>query len=116
MECTITVTENAREKVTELLEAAPDMSAVRIFVQGGGCAGMQHSMTFADKKEERDIEFAPKFYIDPVAIHFMDGATIDYENDGFHESFVFHDVFKAQGGSGTCGGCGAATGPGYEPH
>jgi len=37
MECTITVTESAREKVNELLEAAPDMSAVRIFVQGGGC-------------------------------------------------------------------------------
>ena len=116
MECTITVTESAREKVNELLEGAPDMSAIRVYVSGGGCSGMQHSMTFADKIEERDIEFAPKFYIDPIAIHFMDGATIDYESDGISESFVFHDVFKAQGGSGTCGGCGAATGPGYEPH
>ena len=106
MKCTITVTESARKKVSELLEGAPDMSAVRIFVSGGGCSGMQHSMTFADKKEKRDIEFAPKFYIDPIAIHFMEGATIDYENDGIKESFVFHDVFKAQGGSAPTGDCG----------
>ena len=59
---------------------------------------------------------ASHVYIDPVAYAFMDGATIDYVNDGFRESFVFNDVFKEQGGSGTCGGCGAATGPGYEPH
>ena len=46
MECTITVTESAREKVNELLEGAPDMSAIRVYVSGGGCSGMQHSMTF----------------------------------------------------------------------
>ena len=28
-------------------------------------------------------------------------------------SRILHDVFKAQGGTGMCGGCGAATGPGY---
>ena len=109
----ITVTENAQKKVGELLKGAPEMTAVRVFVAGSGCSGMTHGMTFADTKEARDIEFAPKFYIDPIAIHFMDGATIDYENDGFKDSFVFHDVFKEQGGTGMCGGCGGATGPGY---
>ena len=116
MQSNITITDSAKEKINELLENAPEMEAVRIFVQGGSCSGMQHGMTFADVKEKRDIEFAPNFYIDPVALQFMDGATIDYENDGIRESFVFRDVFKEQGGTGMCGGCGAATGPGYSPH
>ena len=108
MKAEITVTESARIKVGELLEGNPDMSAVRVYVEGTGCSGMQHGMTFADTLLERDVEFAPKFYIDPIAMQFMAGSTIDYEYDGFKESFVFHDVFKEQGGSGSCGGCGGA--------
>ena len=112
----ISVTEAALTKVHELLKNAPEMEAVRPFVFGGGCSGMQHSMTFVEKKELRDIEFAPQMYIDPIALQFMNGATIDYVNDGTRESFVFNDVFKAQGGTGMCGGCGAATGPVYQSH
>jgi iron-sulfur cluster assembly accessory protein len=112
----VTVTDNAMDKVADLLANQPDMAGVRVFVYGGGCSGMQHSMTFADVKEERDIELAPNLYIDPVAIQFMDGATIDYDDVGMNPTFRFLDVFKAQGGSGMCGGCGASTGPGYSPH
>ena len=108
MQNNITITESAQMKVNELLEGAPDMSAVRVFVEGTGCSGMRHGMTFADSLLERDIELAPKFYIDPIAMQFMDGATIDYESDGIKQSFVFRDVFKEQGGSGACGGCGSA--------
>ena len=104
----IAVTESAKKKVAELLAAQDEATAVRVFVAGGGCGGMQHGMTFADVTEERDVEFEPGMYIDPVAAQFMDGAWIDYEFDGFKESFVFHDVFKEQGGSGMCGGCGGA--------
>ena len=90
-----------------------NMEAVRPFVYGGGCGGMQHSLTFAEEKEERDTEIAPYLYIDPVAYQFMDGATIDYDTSGMSPTFVFQDVFKEQGGTGMCGGCGGATGPGY---
>jgi len=92
------------------------MEAVRPYVHGGGCSGMGHAMTFAEKKESRDIEVAPYVYVDPIAIQFLDGATIDYDDYGMSPSFVFQDVFKAQGGSGTCGGCGSSTGPGYRQH
>ena len=107
----VTVTEYAREKIDEMcVENA--MIGVRAFVHGTGCAGMAHSMTFVEEKEERDTEVAPYVYIDPIAMQFMDGATIDYDTSGMSPSFVFQDVFKHQGGSGTCGGCGAAMGPG----
>ena len=108
----ITVTESAKEKIASMC-LENNMEAIRPFVYGGGCGGMQHSLTFADSKEERDIEVAPYVYVDPIAYQFMVGSTIDYDTSGMSPSFVFMDVFKEQGGSGTCGGCGGATGPGY---
>ena len=108
----LTVTEAARTKIKEMC-LENNMEAVRPYVAGGGCAGMQHALTFEEKKEERDIEVAPYVYVDPVAIQFLDGATIDYDDYGMSPTFVFNDVFKHQGGTGMCGGCGAATGPGY---
>ena len=111
----ITVTESAKKKIAEMC-LENNMKAVRPFVYGGGCSGMAHSMTFAEEKEQRDTEVFENMYIDPIALAYMEGATIDYDTSGMNPTFVFLDVFKEQGGSGTCVGCGAATGPGYEPH
>ena len=108
----ITITDSAKEKIASMC-LENNMEAIRPFVYGGGCGGMQHSLTFADSKEERDIEVDPSVYVDPIAYQFMLGATIDYDTSGMSPSFVFMDVFKEQGGSGTCGGCGGATGPGW---
>ena len=108
----IEVTSEAREKIAEMC-IENDMIGVRPFVYGGGCSGMQHSMTFVDKPEKRDTEIAPYVYIDPIALGYMDGATIHYDTSSINSTFVFQDVFKQQGGTGTCGGCGSATGPGY---
>ena len=108
----VTVTKAALEKI-ESMCLENNMVAVRPYVYGGGCSGMQHSLTFADSKDKRDIEIAPYVYVDPVAYAFMEGATIDYDTSGMSPTFVFNDVFKEQGGTGMCGGCGGATGPGY---
>ena len=106
----VTVTDSAIDKVADLLESQPSMVGVRVYVHGGGCSGMNHSMTFADVREKRDIELSSNLYIDPVAIQYMYGATIDYDASTMNPTFRFLDVFQAQGGSGTCGGCGAAGG------
>ena len=95
----VTVTEAALEKI-ESMCLENNMVAVRPYVYGGGCSGMQHSLTFAESKEERDTEITPYVYIDPIAYQFMDGATIDYDTSGMSPTFVFHDVFKQHGGTG----------------
>ena len=106
-EMTIKVTESAIIKI-EAMCIENNMVAVRAFVHGTGCSGMEHSLTFADEKLELDTEIAPYLIIDPVAYQFMGDATIDYDTSGINPSFVFIDVFKDQGGSGMCGGCGGA--------
>ena len=65
----ITVTDSAMDKVADLLGSQPEMVGVRVYVYGGGCSGMQHSMTFADVKEDRDIEIAPNLLIDPCLLY-----------------------------------------------
>ena len=69
-------------------------------------------MTFADEVNWRDTvlldEDKLKLVIDPVAFAYMNEAEVDYQNDGMRESFVFNNVFKDVGGTGTCGGCGGA--------
>jgi iron-sulfur cluster assembly accessory protein len=109
----LVVTASARAKIVDLLEEADQsVDSVRIFVSGGGCGGMNYGMTFAESREIRDsvIEDAEgcKVVVDPIALCYLQGAEVDYVDDGVNTSFVFNNVFKAVGGSGACGGCGGA--------
>ena len=109
----VTVTPPAKEKIAELLSgAAQRQSAVRVFVSGGGCGGMNYGMTFAESVEETDRLIQDNsgcsIAIDPVALAYLEGAEIDFQDDGVSATFVFNNVFKAVGGSGACGGCGGA--------
>jgi|TARA_A100001011_G_scaffold87716_1_gene92145 iron-sulfur cluster assembly accessory protein len=107
----ITVTTSAQEKIAEMC-VENDMVGIRAFISGGGCAGLQHGLGFLEIIEDKDTLVAPNFYVDPVAMSYLDGSTIDYDESGMSPTFIFKDVFKSQGGTGTCGGCGAAMGPG----
>jgi len=109
----LVVTASARAKIVDLLEEADQsVDSVRIFVSGGGCGGMNYGMTFAESREIRDsvLEDAEgcKVVVDPIALCYLQGAEVDYVDDGVNTSFVFNNVFKAVGGSGACGGCGGA--------
>jgi len=107
------VTENARSKIATLVnDTNGEVSAVRIYVSGGGCSGMTYGMTFAEKAEAIDSVMSDgngfKLVVDPVAMGFLEGAEVDYVDDGVNASFVFNNVFQAVDGSGACGGCGGA--------
>jgi iron-sulfur cluster assembly accessory protein len=109
----LNVTASARGKICELIRNADaGIEAVRVFVSGGGCSGMTYGMTFTESSESRDttLEGDDGFclVIDPVALTYMQGAEIDYSDDGPSANFVFKNVFNAVGGSGACGGCGGA--------
>ena len=109
----LTVTKAARAKISELIKnTETDIEAVRVFVSGGGCSGMNYGMTFSDSIEPRDSilegDEGFRMIIDPLALAYMQGAEIDYSEDDANSSFVFNNVFKAVGGSGACGGCGGA--------
>ena len=110
----IEVTPSAQEKLNEIITQSEDeVSAIRIYIGGGGCGGLSYGMTFTDQQTEFDtvLSFDQfKLFVDVVALHYLRGAQIDYIQEAGRERFVFNNVFASTGGTGSCGGCGAAEG------
>ena len=110
----LVVTDNAKQKIAGLVkDTHGEASAVRIYVTGGGCSGMNYGMTFAEAAEAKDSIMSDadgfKLVVDPIALGFLGGAEVDYVDDGMNATFVFNNVFQAVGGSGACGGCGGGS-------
>ena len=108
------VTQSAQDKLFEIVsQTDEDVSAIRIYISGGGCGGLSYGMTFTDDKSDFDtiLQFDGfKVLVDVVALNYLKGAQIDYIQEVGRERFVFNNVFAETGGSGTCGGCGSAGG------
>lgn len=71
--------------VTRLLammrEKELDGYALRVFVSGGGCSGLQYGMTFDDELREGDSNFHSgqlRVFVDPVSASYLMGASIDF--------------------------------------
>ena len=76
-------TEAAAAKVGELIrdEGNPALM-LRVYVQGGGCSGMQYGMVF-DEKRENDLTveyFGVPVLVDAVSADYLRGAVIDYSD------------------------------------
>ena len=108
----IRVTEAAGSKMSELVQSTDEsIIGVRVYVSGGGCGGMNYGMTYAESETEYDRVLEGenfRLFADVVALQYLTGAEIDYVDDGIQATFVFHNVFQSVGGTGACGGCGAA--------
>lgn len=108
------VTQPAQDKLHEIItQTDEDVSAIRIYISGGGCGGLSYGMTFADEQGDFDtiLQFDGfKILVDVVALNYLKGAQIDYIQEVGRERFVFNNVFAETGGSGVCGGCGSAGG------
>ena len=113
----MSLTQEARSQLASLYGQVDDdeIEAIRIYVTGGGCSGMNYGMTFTDRRNLydkiwKDTDF--NIYVDAIALEYLKGVEIDYVERPTGASFVFNNVFSATGGSGTCGACGAAGGRG----
>ena len=81
----ITMTDLAADQLENLL-LKNDLQdhGLRIFVQGGGCAGLQYGMAFEAEKREDDAVLEVKgvrLFVDPFSAAYLDGACIDYQDN-----------------------------------
>jgi iron-sulfur cluster assembly accessory protein len=80
----ITVTDAAFRRLHDLMTENPEYrdKGLRIFVETGGCAGMQYGMEFDDAKQgDRRIEQdGVEVLIDAYSADFLTGATVDYSD------------------------------------
>ena len=89
----VTLTPFATEKLGVVLDqkGLRETHALRVFVKGGGCGGMQYGMTFDDDIQESDQVFEQhglRVIVDPTSFLYVGGSSIDYVDNlmggGFH--------------------------------
>jgi iron-sulfur cluster insertion protein len=104
------LTENAVSKLQEIIrEENNPNNKLRVFVQGGGCSGMQYGFTFDEDINEDDFDFdysGVKVLVDSMSMQYLTGATIDYREDLMGSSFAI-DNPNAE----TSCGCGSSFSP-----
>lgn len=78
----LTVTPVAATKIRELLQQRNIPNhALRVFVSGGGCSGLQYGMAFEEQPQEFDTLVEAegvRLVVDPTSIMYVGGATIDF--------------------------------------
>ena len=79
----ITLTELAAMQLQNMLaQQDPPNQGVRIFVQAGGCAGLQYGMNYEPEAREGDITVEARgirLFVDPFSVSYLQGACIDYQ-------------------------------------
>jgi iron-sulfur cluster assembly accessory protein len=78
----LTVTPTAAGVIRNLLEQRQIPNhALRVFVSGGGCSGMQYGMAFEEgpKDFDRVVETdGVRLIVDPTSLMYLEGAVIDF--------------------------------------
>jgi iron-sulfur cluster assembly accessory protein len=83
-ESVVTLTESAASQIKSMLSSQKENEgkALRVYIEGGGCSGLQYGMVFDEK---RDGDVAADYYgvsvlVDATSAGYLRGAVIDYSD------------------------------------
>jgi iron-sulfur cluster assembly protein/iron-sulfur cluster insertion protein len=79
----ITLTESAAEQVRELLGKPENAGKTfRVFVEEGGCSGMQYSMTFDEPRDGDTFGemYGIRFLVDSFSAQYLRGTIVDFND------------------------------------
>jgi iron-sulfur cluster assembly protein len=102
----ISVTDKAKEKISELLQqdGRNEQHNVRVSVKGGGCSGLMYDLDFDDKINPADQVFEDKgvkILVDKKSLLYLLGTTLDFSDGLNGKGFQFINPNASR----TCG-CG----------
>jgi len=101
----ITLTESAVGRIRSILQNDPSArgKALRLYVQGGGCAGFQYAFAFDDKKDDDAVvqQDDVEVVVDPMSAVYLTGLQVDYTESLTGAGFRFSNP----NATGSCG-CG----------
>ncbi|HEV7432247.1 MAG TPA: iron-sulfur cluster insertion protein ErpA [Steroidobacteraceae bacterium] len=100
-------TDAAALKVADLIrhEGNPKLM-LRVFVQGGGCSGLQYGFEFDEQLQDGDTcieNQGVKLLVDPMSVNYLGGAEIDFRDGLDGAQFVIRNPSATT----TCG-CGSS--------
>jgi iron-sulfur cluster insertion protein len=100
-------TDAAARKVAELIQGEGNPALMlRVFVQGGGCSGLQYGFEFDEQIQDGDTcveNQGVKLLVDPMSFQYLAGAEIDYREGLDGAQFVIRNPNATT----TCG-CGSS--------
>jgi iron-sulfur cluster insertion protein len=106
----LTVTDQAVNKIKDILTEENNANLkLRVFVQGGGCSGMQYGFTLDETQNEDDWDLeisGVKVLVDSMSGGYLQGAEIDYKEDQYGATFSIKNPQAVT----TCG-CGSSFNP-----
>jgi iron-sulfur cluster assembly protein len=80
----VTLTENAANELRAKLEADPASAGkgLRLYVEKGGCSGLQYGMTMDEKRAD---DFSASFFgvpvlVDPFSANYLRGCVVDFSD------------------------------------
>lgn len=102
---TLNLTDAAAARVRDLIaKSDKPVAGLRVGVKSRGCSGMSYVVEYADEPrafEDVVEDKGVKIFIDPTALMFIIGSTMDYRTDKLQSGFVFENPNE----TGRCG-CG----------
>ncbi len=98
----LTITDTAAQAVKDILaERKLEGYALRVYVAGGGCCGVNFGMALDNNIRDVDSIYAMngiKLVVDNVSIDYLRGATVDFVNDPQHGAGFLVDSPNASTG------------------
>lgn len=105
MSTSVTVTDSAARRISQIAAGDPATPLLRVSVEGGGCSGFQYKFNLVADRATDDLvleKSGATVLIDPVSLAYMDGAEIDFVDDLMGASFkIKNPVATASCGCGT---------------
>ncbi len=82
-ETTVNLTQNAVDEIKSLLNKSENAGKnLRLYIEEGGCSGMQYGMVF-DEKRDGDLvseRGGVSVLIDPISANYLRGAVVDFSD------------------------------------
>ena len=104
---TLTLSTAASDAVKNILEERKlEGYALRVYVAGGGCCGVNFGMALDNNFRDVDTTFdinGIQVVVDEVSIDYLRGASIDYVNDPVRGAGFAVDSPNAKGSECSCG-------------
>lgn len=83
-ESVVIVTENAAKEIQSMLTREKESvgKALRVYVEGGGCSGMQYGMVFDEKRPDDSVTelHGVSVLVDPFSANYLRGSVVDFSD------------------------------------
>jgi iron-sulfur cluster assembly protein len=88
----ISLTPLAAKKVKTHLERRGKGHGIKVGVKTTGCSGLAYVLEYVDDPIKEDLSFVSEgvqVFVDPKALPYIEGVTMDWVRNGLNEGFDF---------------------------